>query len=61
MTELAYLLFVKCNQDIYKVSVWEKQYQVFVTIKVIDEIVFMGDALYKLDWNYKICISLVQL
>lgn len=59
MTEVAYLLFV--NRDIYKESVRQIQDQVFVAIKMIDEIIFMGDALYKLDWNNKICISPVQL
>lgn len=61
MTEVPYLLFVKRNRDIYKVSVWEIQDQVFKTIKMIDDIVFMGDAFYKLDRNNKICIGPVQL
>jgi len=28
---------------------------------MIDEIVFMGDTLYKLDWDNKICTRPVQL
>lgn len=58
---LPYLLFVKCNQDIYKESARKILDQVFVAIKMIDEIVFMGDTLYKLDWDNKICTRPVQL